>query len=141
MTHQDGEEPSFARENHRERRRGIRKFHAFVSRVRYGCGVGSLCSAGQSGRIHAGKIVTIVVGYAAGASGYDANARFIARHLRRFLPGAPTIIVRNMVGAGGLVAANHVANLAPKDGTTLAVVARGMGIEPCLAASMFATIR
>jgi tripartite-type tricarboxylate transporter receptor subunit TctC len=73
--------------------------------------------------------MTIVVGYGQGGSGYDVNGRFVARHLSRFLQGAPTIIVQNMLGAGTLTAANHVANVAPKDGTTLALVARGMGIE------------
>ena len=76
-----------------------------------------------------GKTITIVVGYGQGGSGYDVNGRFVARHLGRFLPGSPTIVVQNMIGAGTLTAANHVANIAPKDGTTLALVARGMGIE------------
>jgi len=77
------------------------------------------------------KTMTLVVGYNAGSL-YDANARFVARHLARHIPGNPTIIVRNMPGAGTLTAANQVANLAPKDGTTLALVARGMSIEPLL---------
>jgi len=77
----------------------------------------------------AGKTMTIIVGYGQGGSGYDVNGRFVARHLSRFLPGDPTIIVQNMLGAGTLAAANHVANVAPKDGTTMALVARGMGIE------------
>jgi tripartite-type tricarboxylate transporter receptor subunit TctC len=77
------------------------------------------------------KTMTLIVGYAAGSL-YDGNARFVARHLGRHIPGNPTIIVRNMPGAGTLTAANQVANLAPKDGTTLALVARGMAIEPLL---------
>src|SRR5687768_3305429 len=79
----------------------------------------------------AGKTVTLVVGYQAGSL-YDTNARFVARHLGRFLPGSPSVIVRNMPGAGTLNAANHVANLAPKDGTTIGLIARGMSIEPLL---------
>jgi tripartite-type tricarboxylate transporter receptor subunit TctC len=79
----------------------------------------------------AGKTVTLVVGYQAGSL-YDTNARFVARHLARFIPGNPTVIVRNMPGAGTLTAANNVANLAPKDGTTIALIARGMSIEPLL---------
>src|SRR4051812_41462648 len=77
----------------------------------------------------ADKTMTLIVGYNAGSL-YDANARFVARHYGRHIPGTPTIIVRNMPGAGTLMAANHVANLAPKDGTTLALVARGMALEP-----------
>jgi tripartite-type tricarboxylate transporter receptor subunit TctC len=79
----------------------------------------------------AGKTVTIVVGYGAG-SGYDINARFVARHIARHLPGNPTVIVRNMPGAGSQTAGNHVANIAPKDGTTLGIVARGFAIEPLM---------
>jgi tripartite-type tricarboxylate transporter receptor subunit TctC len=79
----------------------------------------------------AGKTVTLIVGYQAGSL-YDANARFVARHLARFIPGNPTVIVRNMPGAGTLTAANNVANLAPKDGTTIGLIARGMSIEPLL---------
>lgn len=87
------------------------------------------CACANAQDFFAGKTMTIVVGYGQGGSGYDVNGRFVARHLPRFLPGAPTIIVQNMLGAGTLTAANHVANVAPKDGTTMALVARGMGIE------------
>jgi len=88
------------------------------------------CAAGAKAQdFFAGKTMTIVVGYGQGGSGYDVNGRFVARHLSRFLPGAPTIIVQNMLGAGTLTAANHVANVGPKDGTVMALVARGMGIE------------
>jgi tripartite-type tricarboxylate transporter receptor subunit TctC len=80
---------------------------------------------------YAGKTVTIYSGHNPGSL-YDTNARFVARHLPRFVPGNPTVIVRNMPGAGTLTASNHVANLAPKDGTALALVARGVAIEPLI---------
>jgi tripartite-type tricarboxylate transporter receptor subunit TctC len=79
----------------------------------------------------AGKTVTIVVGNLTGSL-YDTNARFVARHLRRFIPGHPNVIVRNMPGAGSLNAANHVASVGPKDGISLALVNRGMALEPLL---------
>jgi tripartite-type tricarboxylate transporter receptor subunit TctC len=79
----------------------------------------------------ADKTITLICGYGSG-SGYDINARFVARHLGRFIPGNPTVIVRNVPGAASLNAANQIANLAPKDGTTIGIVARGMGIEPLL---------
>ncbi|MBX9773022.1 MAG: hypothetical protein K2Y71_01310 [Xanthobacteraceae bacterium] len=91
----------------------------------------NLSSAAAAQDFFAGKTVTLVVGYQAGSL-YDTNARFVARHLARFIPGNPTVIVRNMPGAGTLTAANNVANLAPKDGTTIALIARGMSIEPLL---------
>jgi len=56
----------------------------------------------------AGKTVRIVVGLAPGG-GFDTYARLLARHLGRHIPGNPAIIVENMTGAGGLIAANHLA--------------------------------
>ncbi len=80
---------------------------------------------------YADKTVTIYSGHQAGSL-YDVNARFVARNLPRFLPGKPAMIVRNMPGAGTLTASNHVANVAPKDGTALMLPARGVAIEPLL---------
>jgi tripartite-type tricarboxylate transporter receptor subunit TctC len=51
---------------------------------------------------------------------YDLYSRLLARHMGRHIPGNPTVIVSNMVGAGGVVATNYVANVAPRDGTVLA---------------------
>ena len=91
----------------------------------------SLQSASVAQDFYAGKTVTIFSGHQPGSL-YDTNARFLARHLPRFLPGNPTVIVRNMPGAGTLAASNHVATVAPKDGTALALVARGVAIEPLI---------
>jgi tripartite-type tricarboxylate transporter receptor subunit TctC len=71
-----------------------------------------------------GKTIQMLVGVNAGGE-YDVHARLLARHLGRHLPGNPTIIVQNMPGAGGLVMANYLYNMAPKDGSTLGVVANG----------------
>jgi Tripartite tricarboxylate transporter family receptor len=68
-----------------------------------------------------GKTVRIIVGAAAGG-GFDAYARLLGAHLGRELPGTPSVIVQNMAGAGSLVAANHIANVAPKDGTVIGAV-------------------
>jgi hypothetical protein len=88
-------------------------------------------STAAAEEFYAGKTVTIYSGHQPGSL-YDTNARFVARHLPRFIPGNPTVIVRNMPGAGTLTASNHVANLAPKDGTALALIARGVAIEPLI---------
>jgi tripartite-type tricarboxylate transporter receptor subunit TctC len=64
------------------------------------------------------RSVSIIVGSGAGG-GFDTTARLVARHLGRHIPGTPTVIVVNMPGAGGLVAANHLFNAAPKDGTVI----------------------
>ena len=67
-------------------------------------------------RFYQGKRIQIIVGSGAGG-GYDNYARQAARHLGSFIPGAPVFVVQNMPGAGGVVGANYVANVAPKDGT------------------------
>ena len=67
-----------------------------------------------------GKTVTIIVGYKPGG-GYDATARLLARHLPKHIPGKPTVIVQTMLGGGGLVALNHLAKIAPQDGTVLSL--------------------
>jgi tripartite-type tricarboxylate transporter receptor subunit TctC len=67
-----------------------------------------------------GKTIEIIQPAAAGDS-YDTLSRLVARHLGRFLPGNPAIIVRSMPGAGGVVAANHLYNVAAKDGTVLSM--------------------
>jgi tripartite-type tricarboxylate transporter receptor subunit TctC len=78
-----------------------------------------------------GKTVTIFVGLSAGG-GYDANARMVGRHIGKYIPGAPTVVIRNMPGAGGLVMTNHVANAAPADGTNIGAPQRGVPFEPLL---------
>lgn len=72
-----------------------------------------------------GKRLTLTVGYGPGG-GYDVFARLLARHLSRFLPGNPPIIVQNMPGAGSLIAANYLYAIAPKDGTAFGLIARDM---------------
>jgi tripartite-type tricarboxylate transporter receptor subunit TctC len=81
-----------------------------------------------------GRTVTIVVGLGVGG-GYDTTARVLARHLGRHIPGDPAIVVQSMVGAGSLRAANYLYSVAPKDGATLGVFARGMAMEPLIGAS------
>lgn len=65
-----------------------------------------------------GKTIKIVVGHGAGG-GYDIYSRLFAKYLGKYLPGTPTVIVENMPGAAGMVALNHVYNVAPRDGTVI----------------------
>ena len=65
-----------------------------------------------------GKTVTLIVGYASGGS-YDLNARLVARHLGRFIPGNPSMVVSNMPGAGSLRSLQYVERVAPRDGTVI----------------------
>src|SRR3712207_2856662 len=71
-----------------------------------------------------GKTINIIVGFGPGG-GYDIYARMLARHLGKHIPGNPSVVLQNMEGAGGVRAANHVYNVAPKDGTVIAGVNQG----------------
>jgi len=72
-----------------------------------------------------GKTVTIVVGFKAGG-GYDRTARILARHIPKYLPGTPNVIVQNMPGANSITAANHVYNVAKPDGLTIGTFNRNL---------------
>jgi tripartite-type tricarboxylate transporter receptor subunit TctC len=65
-----------------------------------------------------GKTIRIMVGVSAGG-GFDNEARILARHMPKYIPGKPTIIVENVTGAGGLICANQLYKLAAPDGLTL----------------------
>lgn len=68
-----------------------------------------------------GKQIRIIAASAAGG-GYDLYARYVARHLGKYVPGNPTVIVQNMPGAGGLAASNHMYTRAARDGLTIGVL-------------------
>jgi tripartite-type tricarboxylate transporter receptor subunit TctC len=65
-----------------------------------------------------GKTLTIIVGFTPGG-GFDVNARLLARHIGRHIPGNPAIVVQNMPGASGLNSVLHLDNAAAKDGTVI----------------------
>lgn len=79
-----------------------------------------------------GKSVRIIVGFSAGG-GYDAYSRVIGRHLHKHIPGNPNVIVDNMAGAGSMIAANHIFNAAPKDGTVIGNVSGQIILEQLFA--------
>jgi tripartite-type tricarboxylate transporter receptor subunit TctC len=76
-----------------------------------------------------GKTVSLVVGSSTGG-GYDTMARAVARFIGRHVPGNPTVVVRNMPGAGGITAMNYIYNAAERDGTVLALVQNNTPLEP-----------
>jgi tripartite-type tricarboxylate transporter receptor subunit TctC len=76
-----------------------------------------------------GRTVSIVVGHQVG-TGFDIYARALAPHLGRHIPGQPSIVVQNMVGASGITAANWLNNIAPKDGTVMATFVHTVAFEP-----------
>src|SRR5215510_622544 len=80
---------------------------------------------------YAGKAIEMVVGSDVGG-GYDTYARVIARHLGRYIPGNPMIVVRNMPGAGSGRAAAYAYSVAAKDGTVIAALFPGIILSPLL---------
>jgi tripartite-type tricarboxylate transporter receptor subunit TctC len=77
------------------------------------------------------KQLRLIVGSAPGG-GYDAYGRLIAQHMRRFIPGNPIIVVQNMPGAGSLVLANYLYNVAPRDGTVFGAVNALLATDPLM---------
>jgi tripartite-type tricarboxylate transporter receptor subunit TctC len=72
-----------------------------------------------------GHQLTLYVGFGPGG-GYDVYARLLARHIGKYIPGNPTVVVQNLPGAGSLRAANYIYSVAPKDGTAFGLFARDM---------------
>ena len=71
-----------------------------------------------------GAQITMAVASTAGG-GYDSYARMVARHLGKYLPGSPSVVVTNMSGAGGNLVGRYLSNVAPRDGTYIALVLPG----------------
>jgi tripartite-type tricarboxylate transporter receptor subunit TctC len=78
-----------------------------------------MASVSAADDFYKGKQITIVSSANSGTT-YDLYSRTLAKYLTKYIPGNPTFIVQNMQGAGGLKAANYIANNAPKDGTVIA---------------------
>jgi tripartite-type tricarboxylate transporter receptor subunit TctC len=74
-----------------------------------------------------GKQITLVTSASVGG-GYDQYARLLAKHMPRHIPGAPNIIVQNMVGAEGLRVANFLYDVAPQDGSVIGGLSRNTGL-------------
>jgi tripartite-type tricarboxylate transporter receptor subunit TctC len=93
------------------------------------CFVPASASAQSVADFYRSKTVTVVVSTSSGG-GYDTLARTIARHIGRLIPGNPTVVVRNMPGAGGITAVNWLYNTAEKDGSVIGLVQNGTPLEP-----------
>jgi tripartite-type tricarboxylate transporter receptor subunit TctC len=118
-------------------------------RARHQCGAlpriihGTLCLvlsalATQAARADAvadfyrGKDIRLIISTTAGG-GYDVYARTVARHLGGHIPGNPGIVPQNMPGAGGIAAANHIYNVAPRDGSVICLLQNTVVLEPLYA--------
>jgi hypothetical protein len=94
-----------------------------------------LCAAGvasaDAADFYQGKTLTLIVGYAPGG-GVDTTARVVARHLVRFIPGQPGVVIQNMEGAAGVVAANYLDRRVAADGLTVGMPGRSWFMEALL---------
>lgn len=91
-------------------------------------------AAGQN--LYEGKTINLIVGSTAGG-GYDIYSRVLARHMPKYIPGSPIILVQNMPGAGSGKAAEYISVLAPKDGMAFGMIFPGMVVEPLLQPGKF----
>jgi tripartite-type tricarboxylate transporter receptor subunit TctC len=85
-------------------------------------------------QFYKGRQLTMLVFTGAGST-YDIYARVLARHIGDRIPGKPVIIVQNMPGAGGLKVEQYLYNIAPKDGSVVGTIGRGLPFEPMLGAN------
>lgn len=77
----------------------------------------------------AGRNLTMIIGFGPGG-GYDQWGRIVARHIGKHLPGKPNVVPQNMPGGGSFNAANNIYNVAPKDGSVMAIIARDAPLGP-----------
>ena len=80
-------------------------------------------------QFYKGRQVNLIVGFNTGGA-YDPYARTVGRYLGNHLAGSPTVVVKNMQGAGSVLAANHLYNVSPKDGSEIGLIAGSAAIEP-----------
>jgi len=78
-----------------------------------------------------GKQIRFIIRSAPGG-GFDLYSRLIGRHIGKHIPGNPTVLPQNMPGAGGIMAANYVAEIAPRDGTVLTMTGRALALDQAL---------
>jgi len=88
-------------------------------------------NAEDAAAFYSGRNLSLVVGFNVGG-GADLYARLIARHLGKHVAGRPTVIVRNMPGAGSMAAANHIFNVSPRDGSEIGLFAGNIVVDPVI---------
>jgi len=82
-------------------------------------------------QFYKGRQIDLII-YTANNSAYDLYGRLLIAHMGRFIPGNPTFVPKNMVGAGGLTASRYLYTVAPKDGSVIGTVGRGLAFDPIL---------
>ena len=93
--------------------------------------LGYWTAAAAQDTFYKGKTIRIIVGASAGG-GYDTYSRTLARHMGKHISGNPTFVVENMPGAGFLISANHMYNVAKPDGLTIGHFIGGLFLQQLL---------
>jgi tripartite-type tricarboxylate transporter receptor subunit TctC len=89
-----------------------------------------LCAQSPA-EFYRGKTIELDIGLGVGGA-YDAYARMLARTMSKYIPGNPSIVPKNIEGAGSMRLANLLYNAAPRDGTSFGTINRGTPFEPLL---------
>ena len=93
----------------------------------------SVAGAQTPAEFYKGKTLEFYIGYSVGG-GYDLYARVLARHIGKHIPGNPTVVPKNMEGAGSLRLANWLYRVGAKDGSVIGTIGRGTAFDPLLGA-------
>ena len=91
----------------------------------------SAADADAVGDFYKGRAIDLYIGYSVGGA-YDLYARVIGRHLGAHISGNPTLVPKNLEGAGSLRLANYLYRVAPHDGSAIATIGRGIAFDPLL---------
>jgi tripartite-type tricarboxylate transporter receptor subunit TctC len=87
----------------------------------FAAAAGAPAQAQSVADFYRGKTINLMIGVGVGGE-YDLQARLVARHLGKHIPGNPNVVPQNLVGAGGINMANNLYNTAPRDGTTIGMM-------------------
>jgi tripartite-type tricarboxylate transporter receptor subunit TctC len=109
----------------------VTRLAAGAAAIALAVGANSATAQEDVAQFYRGKTVAIVIGSAPGG-GFDTYGRIVARHLGRFIPGAPNVIPQNMPGAGGIAAGRFVANTAAQDGLFIGAIHPATIMSPIL---------
>ena len=94
----------------------------------------TLAPAAHADDFYRGKTISLIIGSNT-SGGYDTYGRLLARHMGKHIAGHPAIVVQNMPGAGGLRSANHIYNVAAKDGTVIGIFDQAVFLDQLLGAA------
>ena len=100
-----------------------------LTMLAFGLGLVGPATAQPADNFYAGKAIQLIISSESGG-GFDTYSRALARFIPKYIPGQPSIVVQYMPGATGIVAANHLYNIAAKDGTVIGALSNSNLLEP-----------